>query len=814
MRNHRLIEPLKRMLKQGKNLVFLHGMNKPEVYYYDYVKGILNEKETFRQATLFSKENEILFSDYYIEIDSKEIKIFKREGNYAKEITESILTGNNLDAKLNNLETKIKDLDGKCFIYIHNFDLLAEIYLYNKAERSLRKIENIKTWSEIKNTQVVANVVNLEKLKDYNLDLESSVFIGNPSGKEVQRMYLRDFMSNTSKDDLKITDLFKELSEISYLISSSNKTLKEARKIYNDIVKNNKNYIFDKKDFADATEKILGEKITLDDVILKKDTKDKILAAVDSFLSFREENGKNSRKGIILTGPPGTGKTFIVKAIASERDCFFLAPTLADLKGEYVGHTSAKVKRLFEKARANQPTILFIDEADTVFKDRNSTFDNDNFVLDMVNQFLVEIDGMTTGTQKVFIIAATNRIESIDSAIKSRLSESINVGLPGFDERKELFHQKLLKYDFLFKEKTFQDEICKKTENMSGRDIDNFVKKLYERIVVKGNYSELSQLTDENETREIFLDVLKEQEKELTNELSRKMNIEIKTPEEIKIEMDSIIGYENIKSKIADSIKFLKEDEKIKDLRKEFEIENQYGVLLHGSQGNGKTRLVEAVAKKENLYYIRVSGKDFASDSRISISEKISMIFDECEKLSKMSSLRDGILLFFDEFEFLVSENILTRDVKGTLLNYLRNNDSNGLRNEDSKIVFFAATNYYDRIDEDIKGKGKIDTHIEILNPTEEVGIKILKGKIIDDGHINDIEDSLVSDIYLNIKNNKETHMRNSYTDLTPNEILPSASEIVNTFKEIKRKSFNMNKILDNKLIIDNEVINDFFNNL
>ena len=56
--------------------------------------------------------------------------------------------------------------------------------------------------------------------------------------------------------------------------------------------------------------------------------------------------------------------------------------------------------------------------------------------------------------------------------------------------------------------------------------------------------------------------------------------------------------------------------------------------------------------------------------------------------------------------------------------------------------------------------------------------------------------------------------MRNSYTDLTPNEILPSASEIVNIFKEIKRKSFNMNKILDNKLIIDNAVINDFFNNL
>lgn len=809
MRNQRLVNPLRRVLKQGKNLVFLHGMSKSEVYYYDYVKGVLDEKETFKQATLFSDRDDILFSDYYIEIDDKEIRIFKREESFIKEITENIITGKSLDAKLNSLDIKIEGLDGKCFIYIHRFDLLAEFYPGGKLERSTRMLENIKTWSEIKNTQVVANIVNLEKLKNYDLDLESAVYIGNPSGKEIQRMYLRDFLSNTARNDLKMTDLFRELSEISYLISSSNKTLKEARKIYTSIVKDNVNYIFNKRDFLDVTEKILGEKITLDDVILKKDTKDKILAAVDSFLSFREENGKNSRKGIILTGPSGTGKTFIAKAIASERDCFFLAPTLADLKGEYIGHTSAKVKRIFEKARANQPAILFIDEADTVFKDRNSTTDNDNFVLDMVNQFLVETDGMMTGTQKVFIIAATNRIESIDSAIKSRLSESITVELPGFEERKELFHQKLLKYNFLFKEMTFQDEICKKTENMSGRDIDNFVKKLYERVVVKGKYDELSQLKDDEETKEVFLEILKELEKELINNLSKKMNIEIKTPEEIKVKMDDIIGYENVKTKVTDSIKFLKEDKEIKELRKKFEIENQYGVLLHGSRGNGKTQLVEAIAKKENLYYIRVLGKDLAGDYRNSVSDKIRLIFDECEKLSKMSSLRDGILLFFDEFEFLVSEDNLSREVKGTLLNYLRNSDSNGLRNEDSKVAFFAATNYYNVIDSDIKDE--IDTHVEILNPDEEEGIKILKGKIINDEHIQNLEDSLINDIYSKIKNNKKIRMKNAYDNLTLNEILPSASEIVSTFKEIKREAFNMNKISDDKLVIDNVIVENIF---
>ena len=102
MINHRLINPVKKMLKQGKKLVFLHGMVKPELYYYDYVKGVLNEKETFRQETLFSNKNEILYSDYYIEIDNKNIKIFKKIKNNLKDVTETFLLGENqrLERKL------------------------------------------------------------------------------------------------------------------------------------------------------------------------------------------------------------------------------------------------------------------------------------------------------------------------------------------------------------------------------------------------------------------------------------------------------------------------------------------------------------------------------------------------------------------------------------------------------------------------------------------------------------------------------------------------------------------------------------------
>jgi hypothetical protein len=650
-------------------------------------------------------------------------------------------------------------------------------------------------------------------LNDYNLDIESSIYIGNPSAKEIQKMYLRIFLSETSKVNLKMTDLFNTLSEISYIISSSNKSLKEARRIYNNIVKHNQNYDLNKKDFTDATEKILDEKITFDDVILKDETKDKILSAVDSFLNSIKKEDKNARKGIILTGPPGTGKTFIVKAIANERDCFFLAPTLADLKGEYIGHTSAKVKRIFKKARANEPTILFIDEADTVFTDRNSKENNDSFLTDMVNQFLVEIDGMTTGMQKVFIIAATNRIESIDPAIRSRLSENITVELPGFNERKELFHKKLLKYNFLFKEKSFQDEICKKTENMSGRDIDNFVKKLYEKVVIKGKYDNFSLLKDDDNTKNIFLEVLEDLEEELVHELRRKLKIEIKAPKEIETEIKDIIGYENLKNKILDSIRFLNETNEEKYLKRLFGIENQYGLILYGPSGNGKTKLAEAVAKKENLYYIRILSKDFINNFKNNILEEINLIFEESKRLAKMTSLRKGILLFFDEFDSLAATNTLTNEVRGTLLDYLGNGNKAGLRNEESKIIFFAATNYYNDIDEAIKRKGRIDTHIEILNPTENEGKHILQEKINNDKYIKNIDNDLINNIYLRIKDNKKIKLENIYknTKLTPNDFNPSGSEIVDAFKEIKRKAFNMKKILNNQLIIDNEVINDFF---
>lgn len=171
--------------------------------------------------------------------------------------------------------------------------------------------------------------------------------------------------------------------------------------------------------------------------------------------------------GVLLFGPPGTGKTMIAKAIACEVGAVFYAVKGSDIMSKYVGESEKNINSLFETARKNELSIIFIDEIDSILKKRGEDAHNDK----RVNEFLQQIDGFASNSTNLLLLGATNRPWDIDSAAmrSGRFSEKIYVPLPDFEARKYMFKKNLrdvpMSMDVDF------DELAKRTEMYSGADI-------------------------------------------------------------------------------------------------------------------------------------------------------------------------------------------------------------------------------------------------------------------------------------------------------------------------------------------------------
>jgi len=151
-----------------------------------------------------------------------------------------------------------------------------------------------------------------------------------------------------------------------------------------------------------------------------------------------KELGVQSPTGILLKGPPGTGKTTIARILAHEAKCNFYAITPADINQMYVGESEKRVHELFARARANPPAIIFVDEIDALLPNRQGgvAIHSDK----VVNQFLQEMDGLTPNS-RIFIVGATNRPDMLDPALRrgGRLSREIEVPLPDLEARNSSF---------------------------------------------------------------------------------------------------------------------------------------------------------------------------------------------------------------------------------------------------------------------------------------------------------------------------------------------------------------------------------------
>lgn len=198
-----------------------------------------------------------------------------------------------------------------------------------------------------------------------------------------------------------------------------------------------------------------------------------------------KSNGITIPTGILLTGPPGTGKTQIARTMANESGLRFISATTAQIKAGYIGQSGQKVKQLFERARSSSPAILFIDEIDIISTDRGSGGASDDFKEEIIGQLLQEIDGVQESKVEVFVLAATNCPGNVDKAILSRFTQQIVIPLPDFDGRQRILEVLLRAKTVDFNLLSTCNFLAGKSEGFSGRDLKNWIARAEQKAVCR-----------------------------------------------------------------------------------------------------------------------------------------------------------------------------------------------------------------------------------------------------------------------------------------------------------------------------------------
>lgn len=209
--------------------------------------------------------------------------------------------------------------------------------------------------------------------------------------------------------------------------------------------------------------------VSWDDVVLNSDTRRQVMDILNVFSrpDLARDVGVRPPAGIVLYGPPGTGKTTIAKAMASEIAASFYEMSAADLLSKWAGESEQRVAKLFTKARANRPSIIFIDEIDSLLR-RRSADSTSKWEERVLSQFLRELDGLKGG-DGVLLVGATNRIDTLDEAIVGRRLEPIAVSLPDPAGRLKLLQ--VLCRDVKLAKGVDLKEIATASEGMSGADL-------------------------------------------------------------------------------------------------------------------------------------------------------------------------------------------------------------------------------------------------------------------------------------------------------------------------------------------------------
>ena len=414
--------------------------------------------------------------------------------------------------------------------------------------------------------------------------------------------------------------------------------------------------------------------------------------------------GVEAPKGVLLFGPTGTGKTLLAKAVAGETNAHFISLSGPEIMGKYYGESEEKLREIFTQAEENSPSIIFIDEIDSIAPKRDEV--SGGVEKRIVSQLLTLMDGIKS-RGKVVVIAATNRPDSIDPALRrpGRFDREIEIGIPDDKERFEILsiHTRGMPID----EKVDLKQISKITHGFVGADLEILSKEAAMRSLrrilpeidldeekVSSEILQKIQITSED-----FRDALKEVRPSALRE------VQVQIP---NVSWDDVGGLDQLKEELREAVEW---PIKYKEAFDYVNVETPKGILLYGPPGTGKTLIAKALAKMTESNFISIKGPELLS-KWVGESEKgVREIFRKARQAAPC-------IIFLDEIDALVprrgnggSGSHVSENVVSQILTEI-----DGLE-ELHNVLIIGATNRLDLVDEALLRPGRFDRIIEVPNP-------------------------------------------------------------------------------------------------
>ena len=425
-----------------------------------------------------------------------------------------------------------------------------------------------------------------------------------------------------------------------------------------------------------------------------------------------EKLGVEAPKGVLLYGPPGTGKTLLAKAVATESNAHFIPISGPEIMSKFYGESEARLREIFKEAKEKAPTIIFIDEIDSIAPKREEV--TGEVERRVVSQLLSLMDGLEA-RGKVIVIAATNRPNAIDPALRrpGRFDREIEIKVPDKKGRYEILqihtrHMPLTQDVDL-------ERLAAVTHGFVGADAEYLCKeaamKTLRRMlpVLKLGEERLSpEVLDKlivtmNDFEEALKDVMPSAIRE----------VYLETPD---VKWSEIGGLEDVKKELQEAVEW---PLKFQDLYKVIGYNMPKGVLLHGPSGTGKTLLAKAVATESEANFISIRGPELLSKWVGESERGVREVFRRARQASPC-------VIFFDEIDALAptrgmgGDSMVTERVVSQLLTEL-----DGIQALNG-VVVLAATNRIDMVDPALVRPGRFDKIISIPLPNKEARLQIL----------------------------------------------------------------------------------------